>query len=114
MYLISVPFTPPPSQTICACASGCLAVMFRPVSALAGHFRLFVLLIVDLTRIQPNIQRTAVAINRFVALNFNPLLQNIAFTRPPTPVSGGERGVFIYFRCVFFRLMAPLHGYTCC
>jgi len=25
-----------------------------------------------------------------------------------------KRGVFIYSRCVFFRLMAALHGYTCC
>lgn len=43
-------------------------VLFRPVPRPLGHFRLFVLLIVDLTRIQPNIQRTALLPNRLVLL----------------------------------------------
>lgn len=112
MALISV--TPPPVLKISACAAGLFGALLRPVSALAGHFRLFVLLIVDLTRIQPNIQRTALAINRFVPLNLNRFPLIIARTRFLSFLSDDKRGVFIYSRCVFFRLMAALHGYTCC
>lgn len=42
--------------------------LFRPVPRPLGHFRLFVLPIVDLTRIQPNIQRTVLLPNRLVRL----------------------------------------------
>jgi len=79
----SLSATPPPFLKVSACAIGLFCALLRPVSAVAGHFRLFVLLIVDLTRIQPNIQRTALAINRFVPLNLNrcPLIIARAFFR---------------------------------
>lgn len=66
-------FTPPTSTTT---TSGCAlrvrnsapGVQFRPVPRPFGHFRLFVLLIVDLTRIQSNIQPTVLLPNRLVRL----------------------------------------------
>lgn len=58
---------PPPPRLISACSAK-LQEVFRPVSGLAGHFRLFVLLIVDLNRIQPNVQRTVLFLNRLVLL----------------------------------------------
>lgn len=53
----------PPCLRMRTTATG---VEFRPLPRPLGRFRLFVLLIVDLTRIQPNIQRTALLPNRLV------------------------------------------------
>lgn len=60
-------FNPPPPRLISACSAK-LQMVFRPVSVLPGHFRLFVLPIVHLTRVQPNIQRTVLFPNRLVRL----------------------------------------------
>lgn len=60
-------FTPPPPfPERCCSAHAQKAEQFRPLPPALGHFRLFVLLIVDLTRLQPNIQRTARLSNRSV------------------------------------------------
>lgn len=86
---------------------------FRPVSEPLGHFRLFVLLIVDLTRIRPNIQRSALFINRLVCLtwtNLHRLAHEFVFSQVLAP----DRGVFWNL----FSVSSPLDGsyacYTCC
>lgn len=86
---------------------------FRPVSEPFGHFRLFVLLIVDLTRIQPNIQRSVLFINRLVCLTWSNLhrsVHELVFFQ----VLGPNRGVFWNV----FSISCPLDGsyacYTCC
>lgn len=61
--------TRPPRLRMRATATG---VEFRPFPRPLGRFRLFVLLVVDLTRIQPNIQRTALLPNRSVLLTASP------------------------------------------
>lgn len=91
---------------------------FRPVSEPFGHFRLFVLLIVDLTRIQPNIQRSALFINRLVCLtwiNLHRSVHELVFCQ----VLGSDRGVFEIYSPFLARLMAAMHairvviGYVC-
>lgn len=59
----------PPCLRMRTIATG---VEFRPLPRPLGRFRLFVLLVVDLTRIQPNIQRTALLPNRLVLLTAFP------------------------------------------
>lgn len=69
---ISCTHAPPSSPSTSGCALRMRltapGVLFRPVPRPLGHFRLFVVLIVDLTRIQPNIQRTVLLPNRLVRL----------------------------------------------
>lgn len=91
---------------------------FRPVSEPLGYFRLFVLLIVDLTRIQPNIQRSALYIHGLVCLtwiNLHRLVHELVFCQ----VLGQDGGVFIQISRFLARLMAAMYairvviGYVC-
>lgn len=76
-------------------------VQFRPVPRPLGHFRLFVLLIVDLTRIQPNIQRTVLLPNRLVRLSGLVLCMSPS-PLGPWPVYGpGLSPLPSFFACLF-------------
>ena len=114
---------PPPSSPTTSSTSGLSraprmrraapGVLFRPVPRPLGHFRLFVLLIVDLTRIQPNIQRTVRLPNRLVRPNWTRSLD----VRSPVglwPAYGpGSCTLLLIFR---MSLSAWCYGacYTCC
>lgn len=84
-------------------------VLFRPVPRPLGHFRLFVLLIVDLTRIQPNIKWTALLPNRLVRpttlppFKFRPRRVGRRFTVPVRAPSSTSLSAWCYGAC-----------YTCC
>lgn len=64
----SAPSRRPPLPPCLRMRTTATGVEFRPLPRPLGRFRLFVLLIVDLTRIQPNIQRTVLLPNRLVLL----------------------------------------------
>lgn len=101
---------PPPLLRMRTTATG---VEFRPLPRPLGRFRLFVLLIVDLTRIQPNIQRTVLLPNRLVLLTAFPrciLCPRRVRHRFMIPVCAP---LLLVFRT---SLSAWCHGtcYTCC
>lgn len=95
------PLPPPPPAAPLRMRNPAPGVLFRPVPRPLGHFRLFVLLIVDLTRIQPNIQRTVLLPNRLVRLTTLPLLMfrpRRVFDRCTVPVRAPSSS---FFACLF-------------
>lgn len=72
MVAPSEPAPLPPRPPCLRMRSTATGVEFRPLPRPLGRFRLFVLLIVDLTRIQPNSQRTVLLPNRLVLLTAFP------------------------------------------
>lgn len=86
---------------------------FRPVPRPLGHFRLFVLLIVDLTRIQPNIQRTVLLPNRLVRLPAL-LLLICPCSAGVWPVYGPGLHPLLYIFCLSLSAWCYGARYTCC